>query len=135
MRDRIRLGTRGSQLAMTQSGMVADALSLATGVRVDLVVIRTKGDDVADRPLQMVGGKGLFTKEIEDALLADEVDVRVADIGDHAHVGVAFGVHVQDLSGALFQSDGQREFQDARRGLEHAFQHLLGIPEFFEGVS
>jgi hydroxymethylbilane synthase len=82
MKERIRLGTRGSQLAMTQSGRVADALSLATGVRVDLVVIRTKGDDVADKPLQMVGGKGLFTKEIEDALIANEVDVAVHSLKD-----------------------------------------------------
>jgi hydroxymethylbilane synthase len=62
--------------------MVADALALATGVRVELVVIRTRGDDTIDRPLQQVGGKGLFTKEIEDALLHDEVDFAVHSLKD-----------------------------------------------------
>jgi hydroxymethylbilane synthase len=71
----LRLGTRGSQLATTQSGQVARAIEAATGARVELVVIRTRGDQVTDRPLQAVGGKGLFTKEIEDALLASEVDL------------------------------------------------------------
>ncbi len=82
MKERLRLGTRGSQLAVTQSGHVAEALTLATGVEVELVIIKTKGDQVTDRPLQAVGGKGLFTKEIEDALLAGEVDLAVHSMKD-----------------------------------------------------
>lgn len=78
----LKLGTRGSQLATTQSGIVARALSEATGRPVELVIIRTRGDNVTDRPLQDVGGKGLFTKEIEDALLADEIDFAVHSMKD-----------------------------------------------------
>jgi len=78
----LRLGTRGSQLAVTQSGIVARDLTKATGVPVTLVKIKTTGDRVTDRPLQAVGGKGLFTKEIEDALLAGDVDFAVHSMKD-----------------------------------------------------
>lgn len=79
---KVRLGTRGSLLATTQSQQVADRLSAATGVAVELVVLKTRGDQVTDRPLQQVGGKGLFTKEIEDALLAGEIDFAVHSMKD-----------------------------------------------------
>ncbi len=82
MSQTLRLGTRGSQLAVTQSGIVADAISMATGVRVELVVIKTRGDRITDRPLQEVGGKGLFTKELEDALLEGSVDFAVHSMKD-----------------------------------------------------
>ncbi len=78
----LRLGTRGSLLALTQSGQVADALRTAAGVEIELVVIKTTGDRVTDRPLQEVGGKGLFTKEIEDAMLAGEIDFAVHSMKD-----------------------------------------------------
>jgi len=77
-----RLGTRGSALARTQSGHVAQALTALTGVPVELVVIRTRGDAITDRPLPQVGGKGLFTKEIEDALLDGAVDLAVHSYKD-----------------------------------------------------
>ena len=78
----LRLGTRGSLLARTQSQQVADALTAATGVPVELVIITTRGDRIVDRPLQQVGGKGLFTKEIEEALLAGDVDLAVHSMKD-----------------------------------------------------
>ena len=78
----LRLGTRGSLLARTQSGHVAKSITDATGVPVELVIIKTKGDRVTDRPLQAVGGKGLFTKEIEDSLLASEIDLAVHSMKD-----------------------------------------------------
>ncbi|MFZ0176050.1 MAG: hydroxymethylbilane synthase, partial [Pseudolabrys sp.] len=68
----LRIGTRGSPLALVQARMVRSRLAAATGVSeegVELVVIRTSGDAIQDRPLADEGGKGLFTKEIEDALL------------------------------------------------------------------
>jgi len=80
--ERLVLGTRGSLLARTQSQQVADALHAATGVQVDLEIIKTRGDQVTDRPLQQVGGKGLFTKEIEDALLDGRVDIAVHSMKD-----------------------------------------------------
>ena len=73
----LRLGTRGSLLAKAQSQQVADAVTAATGRAVELVIIRTRGDKVQDKPLAAVGGKGLFTKELEDALLAGDVDFAV----------------------------------------------------------
>ncbi|MFT4627473.1 MAG: hydroxymethylbilane synthase [Myxococcota bacterium] len=85
----LRLGTRGSLLARTQSGWVADAITAATGVAVELVVISTRGDRVTDRPLAQVGGKGLFTKEIEDAMLAGEVDLAVHSMKDMPTEGPA----------------------------------------------
>lgn len=77
----IRLGTRGSALALAQSGAIAHRIE-ALGVPVRLVVIRTSGDRLADVPLSRVGGKGLFLKEIEDALAAGEVDLAVHSMKD-----------------------------------------------------
>ena len=76
----LRLGTRGSPLALTQARMVRAALAKAHGLdpeRIALEVIRTSGDRIQDRPLADVGGKGLFTKEIEEALAAGAIDLAV----------------------------------------------------------
>ena len=78
----LRLGTRGSALALAQSGMVAAALTKQTGQEVELVVIRTTGDRIQDRPLRDIGGKGLFTKEIEEALFSGDVDFAVHSLKD-----------------------------------------------------
>ncbi|MCO4744644.1 MAG: hydroxymethylbilane synthase [Proteobacteria bacterium] len=78
----LKLGTRGSLLARTQSGHVAAAITEATGVAVELVIFTTRGDQVRDRPLAEVGGKGLFTKELEDALLSGAVDLAVHSMKD-----------------------------------------------------
>jgi hydroxymethylbilane synthase len=78
----LRLGTRGSALAVAQSGHVAKAITEKTGHPVELVTITTRGDVVTDRPLGQVGGKGLFTKEIEVALIAGDVDFAVHSMKD-----------------------------------------------------
>lgn len=81
----LRLGTRGSRLAMTQSGWVADALRAANpGLEVELVEIRTTGDVVQDVPLGPSLGQSFFTKEIEDALLDDRIDLAVHSCKDLA---------------------------------------------------
>jgi hydroxymethylbilane synthase len=72
----LRLGTRGSQLALFQANAVADLLR-ARGLSCEIVVIRTSGDRLADASLAQIGGKRLFVKEIEDALLAGTVDLAV----------------------------------------------------------
>ena len=80
-----RLGTRGSPLALTQAAMVRDALCAAHGWsanRVETVVIRTTGDRVQDRALAEIGGKALWTKELDRALLAGEVDACVHSMKD-----------------------------------------------------
>ncbi|MEI9805990.1 MAG: hydroxymethylbilane synthase [Pseudolabrys sp.] len=76
----LRIGTRGSPLALVQARTVRARLAAALGVAedaVEIVVIRTTGDAIQDRPLAEVGGKGLFTKEIEEALLDGRVDLAV----------------------------------------------------------
>lgn len=76
------LGTRGSQLAVAQSQQVADAIAQASGCRVELSVIRTRGDRIIDRPLREIGGKGLFTAELEAALLSGAADLAVHSLKD-----------------------------------------------------
>jgi hydroxymethylbilane synthase len=83
MRTQLRIGTRASLLAVTQSTWVKTQIEQAhPGTQVELVKITTKGDRILDVPLAKVGGKGLFVKEIEDALLAGEVDLAVHSMKD-----------------------------------------------------
>jgi hydroxymethylbilane synthase len=72
-----RIGTRGSQLALFQARTVASLLQERAGAASEIVIIKTSGDRLADASLSEVGGKRLFVKEIEDALLAGEVDLAV----------------------------------------------------------
>lgn len=79
----LKIGTRGSALAVTQSEWIKKMIvSRHPGITVELVRIRTKGDKIVDSPLSKIGGKGLFVKEIEDALLRKEVDLAVHSIKD-----------------------------------------------------
>jgi len=73
----LRLGTRGSPLALFQANAVADLLRARAGVSCEIVVIRTSGDRLAEVRLARIGGKRLFVKEIEDALLAGSIDFAV----------------------------------------------------------
>ena len=75
--EELRLGTRGSPLALWQANAVADSIASTGGPRCRIVVIRTSGDHLQNAPLSEVGGKRLFVKEIEDALLKGEVDLAV----------------------------------------------------------
>ncbi len=81
----LRIGTRGSPLALWQAHATQQALAAAHHVLLDeieIVVIRTTGDQVRDRPLADVGGKGLFTKEIEEALFDRRIDLAVHSAKD-----------------------------------------------------
>jgi hydroxymethylbilane synthase len=83
----LRLGSRGSTLALAQTHAVCDRLAaadpaLAEPGAVEVVVIRTTGDRVRDRPLAEIGGKGLFIKEIEEALQAGAIDAAVHSMKD-----------------------------------------------------
>ena len=81
----IRIGTRGSLLALKQAREVADKLCALHGNSAgasDIVEIKTSGDRIQDRPLSEVGGKGLFTKEIEQALFDERIDVAVHSLKD-----------------------------------------------------
>jgi len=79
----VRIGTRGSALALAQATWLREALGRRYPDRgATLVVIKTSGDRFVDRPLSAVGGKGLFVKEIDEALLADAVDCAVHSMKD-----------------------------------------------------
>jgi len=81
----LRIGTRGSPLALVQARAVRARLAVAAGVAedaIELVIIKTTGDMILDRSLAEEGGKGLFTKEIEEALLDRRIDVAVHSTKD-----------------------------------------------------
>lgn len=81
--DRIRIGTRGSALAMWQANFVADELMKKfPSLAVETVKISTKGDRILDAPLSKIGGKGLFTREIEESLLEGRIDCAVHSLKD-----------------------------------------------------
>jgi hydroxymethylbilane synthase len=82
---KIRIGTRGSPLALAQARQVAARLGAAHGLapeQCELVIIKTTGDKITDRPLIEAGGKGLFTKELEEALFAGDIDLAVHSMKD-----------------------------------------------------
>ncbi|OLD93762.1 MAG: hydroxymethylbilane synthase [Gemmatimonadetes bacterium] len=81
MRSALKLGTRGSTLALWQAEWVRAELA-RHGVAAELVVIQTRGDADVDRPLHQLEGKGFFTKEIEEALLERRIDVAVHSLKD-----------------------------------------------------
>src|SRR5262249_49794042 len=82
-----RIGTRGSPMALCQAALVRERLiaahpGLAAAGAVEIVTIRTTGDRLQDRRLAEIGGKGLFTKEIEEALFAGRIDLAVHSLKD-----------------------------------------------------
>ena len=106
----LRIGTRGSTLALTQTGMVADDLAAATGVSTELVTITTDGDR-SNEPLSRAGGTGLFTGALRDALLDGRCDVVVHSLKDlptapHDKLVVAAMPPREDPRDALCARDG-----------------------------
>jgi len=80
---RLVIGTRGSLLALWQAEHIRDEIKkLNDGAEVELKIIKTTGDKILDTPLAKIGGKGLFTKEIEEAMLSQEVDIAVHSLKD-----------------------------------------------------
>ncbi|MBF0271317.1 MAG: hydroxymethylbilane synthase [Magnetococcales bacterium] len=83
MKTIIKIGTRGSALALWQARWVQSRLQAAhPGLQAELVIIKTRGDVILDVPLAKVGGKGLFVKELEEALLDGRVDLAVHSMKD-----------------------------------------------------
>src|SRR5512136_3206612 len=110
----VRIGTRGSELALWQANWVKAEIEQAhPGVTAELVRIKTSGDMILDVPLAQVGGKGLFVKELEEALLDGRVDLAVHSMKD---VPVAFpeglGLPViterEDVRDAFVSADGTK---------------------------
>ncbi len=105
----IRIGTRGSRLALWQAGAARDALVAAHGLApdaIEIVPIKTSGDRIRDRPLSEAGGKGLFSKEIEAALLSGAIEIAVhsaKDMETHLPDGLVIGACLEreDVRDAL----------------------------------
>lgn len=81
--EKIIIGTRGSVLALWQANYVKDALEKQyPKLEVELKIVKTKGDKILDVPLSKIGGKGLFTKELEELMLSGEIDIAVHSLKD-----------------------------------------------------
>lgn len=135
---RIRIGTRGSNLALRQTAWVRERIAERhPGLQIEVVRIKTTGDKITDVPLATVGGKGLFVKEIEEALLRKEIDLAVhsmKDVPTELPSGLHLGVITvrEDPRDVLISRDGRRlqEFPPGARmgtsSLRRGAQ-LLGI--------
>jgi len=117
----LRIATRESPLALWQANYVSDALRLAhPTLRVELVPMTTRGDQILDSPLSRVGGKGLFVKELERAMLDDEADIAVHSMKDvpmefPEGLGLAVICEREDPQDA-FVSNNFSHFADLPRG-------------------
>jgi len=78
----LRIGTRGSMLAKWQAESIRKQLFAATGMEAETIIIKTSGDKMQQAPLAQIGGKGIFIKELEDALLEESIDVAVHSVKD-----------------------------------------------------
>jgi hydroxymethylbilane synthase len=78
----LRIGTRGSMLAKWQAEFIRKRLFAAAGVEAEIVIIKTAGDKLQHIPLTQIGGKGIFIKELEEALLEETIDVAVHSVKD-----------------------------------------------------
>ena len=116
----LRIGTRGSALALAQSGQTARRLSDA-GIANELVVIKTSGDRLADVSLAKVGGKGLFIKELEEALAAGAIDLAIHSMKDvPAEIPAGFAIAAvtarADVRDVIVRRTGEVDDGAARRG-------------------
>ncbi len=116
---KVRIGTRGSKLALWQANWVRERLEERyPGIEVELVRIRTSGDRIKDVPLAKIGGKGLFVKEIEEALLDGRVDLAVHSMKD-VPTDLPEGLHIaaiaerEDPRDAFISKDGKGLFEMA----------------------
>ncbi|HWA30798.1 MAG TPA: hydroxymethylbilane synthase [Rhizomicrobium sp.] len=92
----LKLGTRGSKLALVQAEMVRAGLAAKGFPTVEIVVLKTSGDRIQDKSLADSGGKGLFTKELEEALLDERIDIAVHSMKD-VPVAIPAGLSISAL--------------------------------------
>lgn len=113
-KNSVKIGTRGSQLALFQAELTkTKLLEKFPGIDVEIVIIKTKGDKILDVALSKIGDKGLFTKEIENALLAGEVDIAVHSLKDLPTTlpeGLKLGAVLEraEFRDALVSKDGRK---------------------------
>ncbi len=119
--SRLKLGTRGSQLALWQANQVAMELKgHLPEIEIEIVVIKTKGDKILDVALSKIGDKGVFTRELENALLAGEIDLAVHSMKDLPSL-LAPGLAV----GAVLQREDPRDVL-----ISHQAYTLANLPQY-----
>lgn len=120
-KNKLTIATRGSMLALWQANHIKDCIEKEhPGISVELLKIKTTGDIIQDVPLAQVGGKGLFVKEIEEALLDGRADLAVHSLKDvptelPEGLGLAFITERQDARDALISQDN-KSLMDLPRG-------------------
>ncbi|MDA1183774.1 MAG: hydroxymethylbilane synthase [Acidobacteria bacterium] len=127
----IKLGTRGSELALFQAHAVAGLLRSRAGIDCEITVIKTSGDRLSEAPLSEIGGKRLFVKEIEDALLAGTIDLAVHSSKDMPAIpppGLTLGAVLprEDARDAIVLPSGVAP--PTHLGLDEVVQHLGRAP-------
>lgn len=110
---KIRIGTRGSKLALVQAGLIKNLIYEKHKIDCEIVKIKTTGDKITGSPLAKIGGKGLFVKEIEEALARKEIDIAVHSMKDvpiELKRGLKIGAITEreDPSDALISRDGRK---------------------------
>ena len=121
MKSSIKIGTRASKLALWQANWIQSALNENfPGHQVELVTIKTKGDKILDVPLAKVGGKGLFVKEIEQALLDGRIDLAVHSMKDmpaEIPQGLCIGaIPPRENAADVLVSNGGLKFTELKSG-------------------
>jgi hydroxymethylbilane synthase len=113
MARRLKIGTRGSKLALWQANWVKEALETAhPSEKVDLIIIKTRGDKITDVPLAQVGGSALFVKELEQALQDGRIDIAVHSMKDMPST-IAEGLRI----GAVPLRESPRDILISKTGL------------------
>ena len=107
----LRIGTRGSLLAKWQAEYVRKRLFSAAGVEAEIIIIKTSGDKFANAPLTQIGGKGIFVKELEDALMEESIDVAVHSVKDipteiHSRLSFPAVFRREDVRDCLISASG-----------------------------
>src|SRR4029078_12520560 len=136
----VRLGTRGSQLALYQAHTVARLLAAAGGPACEIVIIKTSGDRLQEAPLSAVGGKRLFVKEIEDALLGREIDLAVHSSKDMPAVlpeglTIAGVLAREDRHDAVVLSQGPGGRDQGLGATENAVTNSEALREILRGAT
>jgi hydroxymethylbilane synthase len=113
MKNNIVIGTRGSKLALWQANYVKREIErLYPDVKIDLKIIKTKGDIIRDVPLSRIGGKGLFVKEIEESLIRGDIDIAVHSMKDLPTI-LPDSLHIS----AVTEREDPRDILISRNGL------------------
>lgn len=137
----IRVGSRASRLAVLQSEIVMRQIEEAcTGVRTELVTMKTTGDRILDKTLDQIGGKGLFVKELDEALRAGEVDITVHSLKDLPGVipedlPLSAFSHREDPRDVLVLPAGKTEIDMSLPVGTSSLRRSLQIKELIPGVT